>query len=558
MVKYLLSITFLLAIIVSPAQNLPNFNTLFTKPCAVDSSISIRGFDKWEAYQTLDNTWNGPRDSTSCFNYAPLNPAYYAEIKLADIDPAKTVFVRGVFNPILLNEDELYHFEANIYPSGSGVVVIADTCPEGICSGVSIAVSIPDSAGTGLNYRWYYTSTNNGICVPTEHFEDGNNIAEIIYRVKFTGSSANDYVHLYPPYLLSYYGFNKVYGPLVSTLHSGKFKYVFNERLDYDYYRNSFMLMYDTANGYPDHSNLHYIEVTADPNPDTVTNIDVVLDSYYGEENFVFQPHTRLQGAHPDGDSVNRHVVNLINYGANLCLNQFVEKGFEKGARYEHHAGEVNFNDARTCFLFGESGKLVVADNASFLYGNNGRGMMALKTGGTIEIGKGAELLIGGTITMFEYEWETQSSQIYMELNEGSKLTFLSGSRLTNMHSLFGQIKLNIYMNGGLLDDSGLSPEDKRLINLIYPAPKRYLDDNVTILPNPAEGRLRLSYNTKADVELLLTVLDVNGKAVFTSTKQTYEGMNFLETEELNLPAGTYILRVQSGDQTAVKRFVLM
>jgi hypothetical protein len=560
MVKYLLTLVLLFSVEVAQTQNLPDFYTPQTKSCPLDSNVSVRGFANWEAYQTLDDTWNGPRDSSSCFNFAPTpNVLNKAIIKFADVDPTKTVFVRALFSPKLLQEDGLYHFEAYFSASGNNVISLADTCVEGICSGISVAVSVPDSAGTGVNYRWYQGASNNGFCIPTEAFIDGNKLAEIIYRFKYTGTSGNDSVIMYSPYMSNYYYYNQVYGPLIATPHAGgRYQYRFDERQDY-YYSSSYLFMYNLANGYPDHSNLSYMEVMPDPNPAVVDTIDVVMgESQFDPSSYIFQPHTRMQASHPDGDTVNRHVLNIINNGANLCLNTFYEKGFEKGAKYEHHAGEVNFNDARTCFLFGEGGKLVVADGANFQYGQSGRGMMALKSGGTIEIGKGAELLVGGTITMFEYEWETQSNQIYMELNEGSKLTFLPGSRITNMQSKFGKIKLNIYMNGGLLDDSGLQPEDKRLVNLIYPAPKRYLEENVAIVPNPVEGHIRISYNTKADTELQLTVLDINGKTVFVTTKQAFEGMNFLETDALNLPAGTYILRIQSGDETAVKRFVLM
>ncbi len=561
MVKYLLALVLLFSVCFAQAQSLPDFYTPQTKPCPLDSTLSVRGFAGWEAYQTLDDIWNGPRDSSSCFNFAPAGTSNgKAIVKFADVDPSKTVFVRALFNPILLQEDALYRFESYFSVSGNSVVSLADTCVEGICSGVSVAVSVPDSAGTGVNYRWYHGTTSNGFCIPTEAFVDGNKLAEVFFRFKYTGTLGNDSVFMYSPYIAEYYSNNKVYGPLVATPHAGgRYQYRFDERQDYFYYANSYLFMYDTANGYPDHGNLYYMEVLPDPNPATVDTIDVVMGEYqFDPVSYVFQPHTRLQGAHPDGDSVNRHVLNIINEGANLCLNVSYEKGFEKGAKYEHRSGEVHFNDNRACFLFGEGGKLVLADGASFQYGQNGRGMMALKSGGTIEIGKGSELLVGGTITMFEYEWETQANQIYMELNEGSELTFLPGSRLTNGQSKFGQIKLNIYMNGGLLDDSGLSPEDKRLVNLIYPTPKRYLEDNVAIVPNPVEGHLRLSYNTKADTELQLTVLDVNGKTVFSTTKQAYEGMNFLETDALNLPAGTYILRVQASNQTTVKRFVMM
>lgn len=561
MVKYLLALVFVFATYLLHAQSWPNFINKQSVPCQFDSSVTILGYKGWEAYQTLDDTWAGPRDSSSCISFAPVNGNYKAVIKFNDIDTSKAVFVRALFNPILLEENALYNVNLNFFPSGNDVLTIADTCVEGLCSGFMIGVSVPDSAGTGTTYRWYPGNNNNGFCMPTEHFVNGNYLSEIIYRFEYKGTGANDSVTMYPPVINLYYDYINAYGPLQATLHAGqRYQYRFDERLDFNYWIGAYLLMYDVANGYPSHNNLYYMEVVPNPNPSTVDTIDVVMSAgLYNSMSYIFQPHTRMQGAHPDGDTINRHVVNIINEGADICLNVFFEKGFEKGAVYEHHSGEVNFNDNRACFLFGEGGKLVVADGSSFLYGNSGRGMMALKSGGTIEIGKGSELLVAGHITMFEYEWETQPNQIYMELNEGSKLTFLPGSRLSNMHSPFGNnIKLNIYMNGGLLDDSGLSPEDKRLINLIYPAPKRYLDDNVTILPNPVEDHLRISYNTRADGELLLSVMDVNGVTVFTATKQAFEGMNFLETEQLNLPAGTYILKLQSGDQVALKRFVLM
>ncbi|CAN5443550.1 hypothetical protein BH09BAC1_BH09BAC1_05910 [soil metagenome] len=553
MVKYLLFLLICISFHQVNAQQMPRFATRQQVACGGDTLRQVSGFAGWEAYQTLDNTWDGLRDTSSCFDFALPNITYYAVVNFTDVDPTKTVFVRALFNPILLNSNDLYHFGAS-FSSNSSILDLSDTCIQGICSGIRVAVNVPDSAGTGTVYRWYSVPHSNGFCLPTEYFDNANYLAEIIYSFKYIGSGANDSVRIFSPHIEQSYA-NPISGPLVSTLHGNRYQYRFDEIGGWP--TDNYLFVYDSLTGYPEINNFHFIEVTAQPNPTSVDTIDVVM-GLSGYQNFIFQPYTRLRGAHPSGDTINRHLVNIINDGGNFCLSVAYEKYFERGEKYEHRSGEVHFDNSGSCMLFGLGGKLVVADGARFTYGQNGRGMMALKTGSTIEIGKGAELLVGGHITMFEYDWENQPSQIYMELNEDGKLTFLPGARLTNIKSRFGRIKLNIYMNGGILDMSGLTPEDKRNINLIYPAPKRDLADNLIILPNPVEGYLRLSYNTKAQVSLKLEVIDLHGKVVFSTTKEAFEGMNFLETEALGLPTGTYILKAQARDQWAVKRFVIV
>jgi hypothetical protein len=262
-----------------------------------------------------------------------------------------------------------------------------------------------------------------------------------------------------------------------------------------------------------------------------------------------------LVGAHPVGDTVNRHILHYVNNGGNTCLAIFIDKGFEHYDKFIYKSGMLMFDHPMACLYFGKGGALEVADGATMHYGETGKGMLLLKTGGTIIIGKGAELVIGNTVTMKEYYGE-KPAQIYMTLNQGSKLTFAPGSHLVNNLSIGQAMKLNIFMKGGILDDSGLSAEDKANINLIYDQPNPHPEDNLKILGNPVQGNIQFSYLTDQAGNISVELIDLQGRTVSTQTMYCQRGVNYLQLVVNDGVKGGYMLRVSGANNSMVKKLV--
>ncbi|MDX2003212.1 MAG: hypothetical protein SFW35_12305 [Chitinophagales bacterium] len=532
---------------------IPNFNSRDTVACTYDTMQQIIVPTHWEIYQTYDDTWNGPRDTNFCPSISNTS-SYYIGLPVNQLN--RTVFLRALFNGVQLSPNDVYGLNASINLLGQNIVNYADTgssCPEMVCTGMLAAVQIPDSFGTGTDMRWHevnyyngsWTGNNLNGCIPTEYFPD-QLLKEVIYKVTFSNIPTGDTILFTPPYLEQVWYLNTINALYASQIRNG--------RHVVDLFDPINLVLHD--NTYPSPTNWHYVEVSPNPNVAYVDTIDIFLQGGFEENVLLFQPFTELIGGHPVNDSINRHVVNIVNQGANFCFSYLVEKGFENGGNYIHQSGKLSFDYHRGCMFFGKGSSLVVADGAKLEYGTATKGMLALKTGGSIEIGKGAELLMKGKISLMEYEWEGPQ-QIYMTLNPGAKLTFAKGSRITNEKSKYGTIKLNVYMKGGVLDDSHLSPASRALINKIYDVPKENVEENLKLLGNPIYETLRLSYTAAEKETLLFSYYDLQGKYLGDYTAKCQQGINYIDIPVGNLPAGAYILKTTKGQTTSfTQKFV--
>jgi hypothetical protein len=116
-------------------------------------------------------------------------------------------------------------------------------------------------------------------------------------------------------------------------------------------------------------------------------------------------------------------------------------------------------------------------------------------------------------------------------------------------------MKLNVRMLGGTLDDAALSPEDRALIQRIYPEPEPNLADNLRVSPNPFEGVLNLEWNAAVGETLQVDWLDAQGKLWWTEKRSVEKGINTWSVAP-SVPAGVYFLRFSGGSGWFVKKVV--
>ncbi len=85
-------------------------------------------------------------------------------------------------------------------------------------------------------------------------------------------------------------------------------------------------------------------------------------------------------------------------------------------------------------------------------------------------------------------------------------------------------------------------------------------DDNdfaLKVYPNPAQNRLTVEYTTSGEVNTTLEVFDVTGKKIVKLQNRLTAGIHQNVINTQHFINGIYLLRVSTGNQTAVKRFVV-
>ena len=553
-------LTFLLlgCIAALSAQNLPNykFDEFENIPCPFDSTVNIGTYKHWLIYQTLDDTWNGPVDSSQCIS---LSSTPAEGILLTGTDLDRPFFVRAKFTDntkILLQKNMLYtafayeHFSYNEVELEYGL-----DCPGNLCSGLIVGIEVPDSTGTATAMRWYTDvpdTTTNAVyfetCVPTEYFEN-NYLREYIIKIKVApGTEPDQKIRLYRAIFNDYNGTNylrEVIAP-ANSFADTSFRVYIHEigEITNPWNGENYLMLYSDVPQWPSSAHPSFVEGRPEINTPDPQTIDLLL---YSGQILVPQPFTFLRGALVEGSDSVRHRVNLINDGGDICLGGPIDFVVGGGTGYIHHDGHLDFRNRSACMMFENGGSLEVAQNAHLQYGYGGIGILALRPGSTIHLAKGSSLLIDNLLWLQGMPTARfPDHQIYMELNPGSTLVFGDHASIINNLSQYPDTRLNIYMNGGTLDDSRLSQASRNLINRIYPTPQTTFAENIKVLQNPTDRMIRLEY-VAADNHLVSSVLfDLNGRKIGERQFMVDLGLNYIQYDMEDLPAGVYILQVKT------------
>lgn len=80
--------------------------------------------------------------------------------------------------------------------------------------------------------------------------------------------------------------------------------------------------------------------------------------------------------------------------------------------------------------------------------------------------------------------------------------------------------------------------------------------EEVTLRPNPVENWLEIDLPQGFGEQIQLTIVDMNGKVVFTENVENEISVLAVDVAALNLSKGTYILNLRSERQNVTKRFV--
>jgi len=540
----------------------PNFSESEWVTCPFDSTQTILTPKHWFAYQTQNSKWDGPMDSTCLTFKDTLNQLF---VELDQVDISKPIFIKSLMDDstkVLLEKNQVYEANARMSFGDLTFPNFSPNCENGLCTGILVGIEIPDSTGTGTDLRINVDPATFGgdnfytLCMATEKF-DSSYLKEVIFKFSQLGMNGND--RMFAPIIFDFFysdfppigkiNSDTIISPLWSpndSTYNLPIKEIAEVELGFTY---SYLVMYIDSTypspNYPSFIDINLIDTTQQ-------NINIFIDF----ETLHFQPFANIRGGLVEGNDSLRHILNLINNGGGLCFDFFAELTFDGQSNYVHNGGSINFQGKNACMQFSQGSKLVVGEDTFFEYGNNGLGMLALRTGGSIEIGKNATLFIDNILRMHEFQEENESQQIYMDLNKGSSLIFGENAKIHNDYSIDQNMKLNVLMNGGILDDSKLSPEDRTKINLIYPEPPTQIQDNVNIFPNPTTQFLNYSFILENDATVTIEMYDVTGRFIFSKKENGQKGWNEFQTDISDFPLGVYFLKVKMNDEEMVTKIV--
>lgn len=535
----------LIAVCELQAQNLPSFSLTQEVECNGQTLIQP---EFWRAYQTLNNEWDGPIDSTSCVKWLTEG------LELTNADTSRPVFIRMVDTaPILLESDFLYGVDLCMdWSSDQWGIDLEDEsfCNNGFCHGTMVRVSIPPAPldTVDVAFRTHFAAFQYEevfgdlfeLCFATEAFEV-QHLEDVVFKFIPEGTM----IEFYCVYLSNEWDQMSmtVDQEDISNFQSGPSEYSFDA---WPWGLSSFMFRYQ-GEGYPSDTTISYIEFTPEPNVETPQMVTVTFNEYC---TYTLQPFTQLRAGHVvDNDSV-FHNLQLINLTHQLCVLLYVELVFDPDDRFVHAGGPIDFQGNTSCMRFHKGSTLEVASGHKLLYGPRGDGMLALYGGAEIVVQENARMEINNSVMLFEHPWQQPVRPVDVHLKAGSELVFGAKSKLHNESSDHA-VKLRVYLEGGVVDLSGLSPEERSHVELVFPSGTT----TIRLHGNPVSDQLKVWWSMPEDGEVELCFFDPQGR-LHDTQNVTFQRGQYLSCDVRHLPVGDYVVVVRQGEYQETVRIL--
>lgn len=309
--------------------------------------------------------------------------------------------------------------------------------------------------------------------------------------------------------------------------------------IDFDFYNTT--IIGHKEDGFPSDENKSITYITPENNTDYPQTINYKIQ--YTVQ--LFQPFTMLQGGYIlNSDSI-QHTLNL-EYGDDIFCFPVVERIAERNTNLVYHGGKIEFASPQGCFQLRNKSKLIVTKGNTLTFGEDGFGMLNIRSGGTIELQENATFNFAGNLVLNAYEGYFGEQDVYLDLPKTTTLNFMEHAKITNYDPSF---KLNVRMLGGTINYANLSLEDRQKINLIYPEEK-LLENTIEIYPNPTSNNFIIQQLTG---ESQISLMSLKGQLLMNTTTNE----NQIEIATTNLPVGVYVLRIQSEGKVTSQKVVV-
>ena len=547
-----------------------SFNAVSPQVCPWDSSKTINWPTGWTIYQTLNDNWGGPVDSTRCIG--AIVQGNRVVIPLNQIDPNKALFIRAsamtVQNSGIATFSPNALFSTNVLSEldkPEAQLQISSNCPEDICTGMFIGIGIPDQFGTPNADLRIQTNIADGAgqfqyweaCLPSEKFEV-QTLREVILKYTFTETAVLQDAHL-KLFNVSIYQ-DGAQAEIIEEIPASP---AFFNGVEYDvpiselanyfpFYWTLFMLQHPGTT-YPSAQNLGFIEAFPEQNTSTPQTINLVVNEF---QTLLVQPFTQIRGGLTEGSQTLRHQANLVDMGGELCFN-YIDLIFSGGDEFRYSHGALGFQNPYACMQFRRGSALRVLENGKLHYGQNGAGMLLLCATSTIALERNAAMTIDGLLMLNECEPDLGPQHIYIDLPVGTSLRFTDKARISNQFSQNQAMRLRVRMQGGLLDDTALDPASRALIERVYPEPAPNMDENVQVFPNPLQTEGTLRYLSAGSETVQVKWLHLNGQLLTTRPYNAVKGLNEWEVQAPKLP-GAYLLHITSQQGSTIKKIIVV
>ncbi|MGF7138660.1 T9SS type A sorting domain-containing protein [Roseimarinus sediminis] len=150
---------------------------------------------------------------------------------------------------------------------------------------------------------------------------------------------------------------------------------------------------------------------------------------------------------------------------------------------------------------------------------------------------------------------ELQAQNLFVRENNGTQLSFT----ITDIQTItFPQSKVAINKADG--STSTFSFADVQYLSfkdfttdaaLVYDRKQ----DGLQIYPNPASGRLHITFSSEKDGNIQLWLIDLQGKILQEKKMTCHKGANFAEIPVANLKQGMYLFRLQNQEKIETIKF---
>jgi hypothetical protein len=537
-----------------------NFTFLESIACPFNENEEVVWPENWMIYQTTNGEWDGEIDSTRCISV--FDNGNCAGIELEQIDPNLPIYIRSTS----LSDNDYPLFANSIYQVFSlfrilnGVFQDGIDCSDGLCTGMIIGQDIPAEDGVNRDMRIYSQSIEDiqqcdmTFCMPTEQFENAF-LREFIFKFSFPANtdlsgqvlelcSAYNEWSDYPTEVEEFFIPESSFDG--SSYNGNISNFAFTS-----WGGQHFLVVHDET--YPSASNITLVEATLQENQPSPQVINMTVDEH---QNLYFQPFTEVRGGLVEGSDSLRHTFNIINNSGEWCFGSIVDIIFSGETHIISNGGRFEFAGRSSCFAFHKGASLVIGENTTLHYASSGNGALGLLDGGTIEFEPNSHLVMDGRMVLWDL-YRNPNHSVDIHLPKGCSLTFDKHGALDRIgYTETGFMKLNVYMEGGILNDDNLSDKEKALINRIYPPANNNFSDNIKVFPNPFEQQTEIEYLSDQEENIQVELINLSGQRVHLLEYNAFKGLNYFPLDMSNQAIGTYIIRIQSDKGSYVQKVV--
>jgi hypothetical protein len=81
--------------------------------------------------------------------------------------------------------------------------------------------------------------------------------------------------------------------------------------------------------------------------------------------------------------------------------------------------------------------------------------------------------------------------------------------------------------------------------------------NHVKVYPNPADGKISLSFMAKSKGDLTISITDEHGKEVFTDKQKNFSGEYSNQVDLTKKAKGPYFVKITQGDESITKKIIV-